>query len=82
MEIVRAHCAEVGATAASTETNFGSTKLVKYANVCYKAKRTTWSLMDQEPIDEIFYAFHTKAKKKICERFPTLSSTSIRSVVV
>ena len=29
--LVKAHCAEVGATAASAEKNLGSTKLVTYA---------------------------------------------------
>ena len=58
--MVRAHCAEVGATAASAETKLGSTKLVTYAKARYKAKIATWTLKQQYEIDKIFYAFHTK----------------------
>ena len=36
--MVRAHCAEVGATAASAQTKLGSTKLVTYAKTRYKGK--------------------------------------------
>ena len=46
-EMVRAHCAEVGATAASAETKLGSTKLVTYAKARYKGKIATWTLTEQ-----------------------------------
>ena len=44
--MVRAHCAEVGATAASAETKLGSTKLVTYAKARYKGKIASWSLKE------------------------------------
>ena len=53
--MVRAHCAEVGATAASAETKLGSTKLVTYAKARYKAKIATWSLKEQQEIDKILF---------------------------
>ena len=52
--MVRAHCAEIGATAASTDTKVGSTKLVTYAKARYKAKLSSWSLRELEEIDKIF----------------------------
>ena len=67
--MVRAHCAEVGATAASAETKLGSTKLVTYAKARYKGKIATWTLKEQEEIDKIFYAFHTKTTKNM-KTFP------------
>ena len=45
-EMVRAHCAEVGATAAGAETKLSSTKSVTYAKARYKAQIATWSLKD------------------------------------
>ena len=61
--MVKAHCAEVGATAASAETEMGSTKLVTYAKARYIEKVATWTLNKQYKIDKIFYAFHTKTTK-------------------
>ena len=52
--MVRAHWAEIGATAASTGTKVGSTKLVTYAKARYKAKLSSWSLRELEEIDKIF----------------------------
>ena len=63
--MVRAHCAEVGAPAASVENKLGSTKLVTYAKARYKAKIATWTLKEQYDIDKIFYAFHTKTTKNM-----------------
>ena len=62
-EMVIAHCAEVGATAASAETKLGSTNLVTYDKARYKAKIATWTLKEQYEIDKIFYAFYTKTTK-------------------
>ena len=50
--IVRAHCTEVGATAASAETKLGSTKLVTYATARYKVKIATRTLKEQQDIDK------------------------------
>ena len=63
--MVIAHCAEVGATAASAETQLGSTKLVTYAKARYKDKIATWSLKQYYEIDKIFYAFNTKTTKNM-----------------
>ena len=76
--LVRAHCAEIGAAAASTNTKMSSTNLVTYAKARYKAMLSSWSLRDLEDIDKMFYSFPTKATK-ICEHSHTTYCISIKN---
>ena len=62
--IVKAHCAEIGVTAASMDTMSGSSKLVTYVKARYKANLSPWSLMELEDIDKLFLSFYTKVTKK------------------
>ena len=61
--MVRAHCVEISATAACTDTKVGSTILVRYAKARYKSKLSFLSLRELKEIDLIFYAFYTKPTK-------------------
>ena len=64
-EVAVTHCAEVGATRASSVTKVACASLTTVNKVRYKAKLTSASLDELRGVDKIFYKFHKSVSKNM-----------------
>ena len=64
-DIAVTHCAEVGATRASSVTKLACASLTTVNKVRYKAKLTSATLEELREVDRVFYKFHKSVSKNM-----------------